>query len=148
MRLESMLEEHKKNPPEKGAKSLTIQNYKEKEAYLIFEVINLYTFFFCKLTVVFQIKRYRTYAYMLRSRAPAPLNPPIIETPPAVRLAQNSIGELDESAFTSQQSHVTVVEASGGGGLVPPPIPERRASPVTNRYSYRQAIYSGSGELD
>lgn len=46
MRLESMLEEHKKNPPEKGAKSLTIQNYKEKEAYLIFEVINLDTFFF------------------------------------------------------------------------------------------------------
>lgn len=46
MRLESMLEEHKKNPPEKGAKSLTIQNYKEKEAYLTFEVIHLYIYFF------------------------------------------------------------------------------------------------------
>lgn len=96
--------------------------------------------------IIFQIKRYRTYAYMLRSRAPAPLTPPIIETAPAVRLAQNSIGEVDESA-ASPQGQVTIVEGNGGG-LVPPPIPERRSSPVTNRYSYRQAIYSGSGELD
>ncbi|XP_050297414.1 PH and SEC7 domain-containing protein isoform X2 [Anthonomus grandis grandis] len=118
VRLEAMLEEHRKCPPEKGAKSLIVQNYKEKETYLNFE-----------------IKRYRTYAYMLRSRAPAPLTPPIIETAPAVRLAQNSIGEVDESAVSSQPpGHVTVVEG-GGSSLVPPPIPERRSSPVTNRCS-------------
>ncbi|XP_066261858.1 PH and SEC7 domain-containing protein isoform X2 [Euwallacea similis] len=117
VRLETTLEDHRKNPPDKGAKSLVVQNYKEKEAYLVFE-----------------IKRYRTYAYMLRSRAPAPINPPIIETAPAVRLAQNSIGEVDESVTSPQQSHVLVVEGNGGG-LVPPPIPERRSSPVTNRRS-------------
>uniref|UniRef100_A0AAR5P2I4 Uncharacterized protein n=1 Tax=Dendroctonus ponderosae TaxID=77166 RepID=A0AAR5P2I4_DENPD len=116
-RLEAMLDEHRKSPPDKGAKSLVIQNYKEKEVYLTFEV-----------------KRYRTYSYMLRSRAPVSLTPPIIETAPAVRLAQNSIGEVDESA-TSPQGHVTVMETTCAG-LVPPPIPERRASPVTNRCSF------------
>lgn len=114
MRLETTLDEHRKSPPEKGSKSLVVQNYKEKEAYLTFE-----------------IKRYRTYAYMLRSRAPPPITPPIIETAPAVRLAENSIGEVDESAATAQ-NQVTVVEGNAGG-LVPPPIPERRSSPVTNR---------------
>ncbi|CAH1126150.1 unnamed protein product [Ceutorhynchus assimilis] len=119
VRLEAMLDEHRKYPPDKGAKSLVIQNYREKEAYLTFEA-----------------KRYRTYAYMLRSRAPAPLTPPIIETAPAVRLAQNSIGEVDETVTSPQQSHVTVVEGNGGGGLVPPPIPERKSSPLTNRCSF------------
>lgn len=37
-RLETELDEHRKSPPEKGAKSLAIQNYKEKEAYLNYEV--------------------------------------------------------------------------------------------------------------
>lgn len=40
MRLENELDEHRKAPPERGAKSLIVQNYKEKEAYLIFEVSN------------------------------------------------------------------------------------------------------------
>lgn len=38
MRLENELEEHKKQPPERGAKSLIVQNFKEKDAYLTFEV--------------------------------------------------------------------------------------------------------------
>lgn len=38
MRLESELEEHHKSPPERGSKSLVIQNYKEKEVYLNYEV--------------------------------------------------------------------------------------------------------------
>jgi PH/SEC7 domain-containing protein len=38
LRLEAELEEHRKSPPEKGSKSLVVQNYKEKEAYLNFEV--------------------------------------------------------------------------------------------------------------
>lgn len=38
-RLEATLEEHRKSPPEKGTKSLIVQNYKEKEAYLTYEVI-------------------------------------------------------------------------------------------------------------
>lgn len=37
-RLENELEEHQKMPPEKGSKSLTIQNYKERDVYLSYEV--------------------------------------------------------------------------------------------------------------
>lgn len=38
MRLETMLDEHRKYPPEKGSKSQVLQNYKEKESYLNYEV--------------------------------------------------------------------------------------------------------------
>lgn len=38
MRLEAMLDEHRRSPPEKGSKSQVLQNYKEKETYLNFEV--------------------------------------------------------------------------------------------------------------
>nr|CAH7743273.1 unnamed protein product [Callosobruchus chinensis] len=51
MRLESMLQEHRRCPPEKGAKSQVVQNYKEKEAYLNYE-----------------LTRYRTYTYILRTK--------------------------------------------------------------------------------
>lgn len=57
------------------------------------------------------------------------------------------IGEVDEA------TGVAVLEGAGPG-IVPPPVPQRR-SPPTNRYSYRQAIYSrnvlngaGNGEAD
>ncbi|XP_030758159.1 exchange factor for Arf-6 isoform X3 [Sitophilus oryzae] len=119
LRLEAMLEEHRKSPPEKGSKSLIVQNYKEKETYLKFE-----------------IDKYTTYIRTLRTRAPPqPLHVPaqsttIVEPAPAVRLAENSIGEVDETSGGG--GHVTLVE---GVGLVPPPIPERKtsSSPVTNR---------------
>jgi hypothetical protein len=82
-----------------------------------------------------QLKRYKTYAYLLRSKmAQYPeLEPSLVET---------AIGEVDE--------RVVGVVGPGvecdGMGLVPPPIPERplpRANP-TNRYSYRAAIYNSS----
>lgn len=38
-RLEAELDEHRRHPPERGAKALTVQNYKEKDAYLHYEVI-------------------------------------------------------------------------------------------------------------
>jgi hypothetical protein len=37
-RLEKELEDHRKHVPDKSAKNLVIQNYKEKEAYLCYEV--------------------------------------------------------------------------------------------------------------
>lgn len=37
-RLEAELDEHRRHPPERGAKALTVQNYKEKDAYLHHEV--------------------------------------------------------------------------------------------------------------
>lgn len=49
-------------------------------------------------------------------------------------LVESCIGEVDEA------SGVALLESSAGG-IVPPPVPDRR-SPPTNRYSYRQAIYS------
>ncbi|XP_046667484.1 PH and SEC7 domain-containing protein isoform X3 [Homalodisca vitripennis] len=50
-RLEAELEQHRSHVPERGAKSLTLQNFKEKDAYLHHE-----------------LKRYKTYAYLLKSR--------------------------------------------------------------------------------
>lgn len=38
-RLEAELDEHRRHPPERSAKALTVQNYKEKDAYLHHEVI-------------------------------------------------------------------------------------------------------------
>ncbi|XP_065157162.1 PH and SEC7 domain-containing protein isoform X2 [Atheta coriaria] len=73
MRLESELEEHRRSPPERNAKSLVVQNYKEREVYLNFEV-----------------KRYRAYAYILRSKMSA--YPEL-----GVSLVESCIGELDEA---------------------------------------------------
>ncbi|XP_049836509.1 PH and SEC7 domain-containing protein isoform X5 [Schistocerca gregaria] len=50
-RLESQLEEHRRNPPDRSARGLVLHNYREKDAYLHHE-----------------LKRYKTYAYLLRSR--------------------------------------------------------------------------------
>ncbi|KAK8769980.1 hypothetical protein V5799_013555, partial [Amblyomma americanum] len=70
--LEKELEEHVANAPEKGAKSRTVAEFVEKESFLQSE-----------------LKRYRTYAYLLRSKmAQYPeLVPALVET---------SIGEVDE----------------------------------------------------
>lgn len=38
-RLEAELEDHRRHPPERSAKSLNIQNYKEKDVYLHYEVM-------------------------------------------------------------------------------------------------------------
>ncbi|XP_029343500.1 PH and SEC7 domain-containing protein 2 isoform X2 [Acyrthosiphon pisum] len=49
--LEVELEIHKKKPPERGTKNITLQFYKEKESHLLEEY-----------------KRYKTYVYLLRSK--------------------------------------------------------------------------------
>lgn len=38
LRLEAELEQHRRHTPERGAKALSQQNYKEKDAYLHYEV--------------------------------------------------------------------------------------------------------------
>ncbi|XP_015127362.1 PH and SEC7 domain-containing protein 2 isoform X2 [Diachasma alloeum] len=95
-RLEAELEEHRRHPPERGAKALTVQNYKEKDTYLHYE-----------------LKRYKTYAYLLRSRLA------FTEVEPS--LVESSIGEVDEGGGVLLNAEV---------GLVPPPVPDR---PATNR---------------
>lgn len=71
-RLEAELETHRRHIPERGAKALTVQNYKEKDAYLHYE-----------------LKRYKTYAYTLKSR---------ISQYPELEgsLVESSIGEATE----------------------------------------------------
>jgi len=121
-RLEAELEDHRRHPPERSAKSLSIQNYKEKDVYLHFE-----------------LKRYKTYAYLLRSRISQypELEPSLVET---------CIGEVDESGTVTlmEVAAAAAVVGGDGGGIVSPTVPDRRASPTTNRYSYRAAIYSGT----
>lgn len=69
-----------------------------------------------------QLKRYKTYSYLLRSRlAFTEIEPSLVES---------SIGEVDESSGGVLNSDV---------GVVPPPVPDR---PASNRYSYRAAIYN------
>ncbi|XP_048514611.1 PH and SEC7 domain-containing protein isoform X2 [Athalia rosae] len=93
-RLEAELDEHRRHPPERNAKALTVQNYKEKDAYLHYE-----------------LKRYKTYAYLLRSR--------LAFTDVEPSLVESSIGEVDEGAGNLANAEV---------GLVPPPVPDRLPS--------------------
>lgn len=50
-RLEAMLDEHRKSSPDKGCKTQVLQNYKEKESYLNFEVYICTLFFY---RIIFQ----------------------------------------------------------------------------------------------
>lgn len=86
-----------------------------------------------------QLKRYKTYAYLLRSRISQ-----YPELEPS--LAETCIGEVDESGTVTLMEAAAVAGVVGGdgGGIVSPTVPDRRASPTTNRYSYRAAIYSGT----
>jgi len=93
----------------------------------------------CLFFFIGQLKRYKTYAYLLRSRIPQypELEPSLVET---------CIGEVDESGTVTlmEVAAAAAVVGGDGGGIVSPTVPERRAGPTTNRYSYRAAIYSGS----
>ncbi|XP_056634104.1 PH and SEC7 domain-containing protein isoform X10 [Diorhabda sublineata] len=107
MRLGAMLDDHRKSPPEKGSKSQVIQNYKEKETYLTYE-----------------LKRYKTYSLMLRSKMS---HYPEL----TVSLAENSIGEADETLAGAIGPSVCLLDETGGG-VVAPPLPDR-PSPTVNR---------------
>ncbi|XP_046616044.1 PH and SEC7 domain-containing protein isoform X2 [Neodiprion virginianus] len=90
-RLEAELDEHRRHPPERNSKALTVQNYKEKDVYLHYE-----------------LKRYKTYAYLLRSR--------LAFTDVEPSLVESSIGEVDEGTGNLANTDVA---------LVPPPVPDR-----------------------
>jgi hypothetical protein len=83
-----------------------------------------------------QLKRYKTYAYLLRSRI---TQYPELEA----TLVETCIGEVDEGGTVTLREAAGVV-GGDGGGIISPAVPDRRASPTTNRYSYRAAIYSGT----
>ncbi|XP_064114835.1 PH and SEC7 domain-containing protein-like isoform X6 [Macrobrachium nipponense] len=98
--LERELEDHKAHPPERNSKVASASNYREKEAYLTSE-----------------IKRYRTYVYLLRSR---------LTTQQGGQQGTSSgldVGDLP--VFEARP----VSDGSDGGDrgsrVIPPPIPER-----------------------
>ncbi|KAK9688018.1 Pleckstrin homology domain [Popillia japonica] len=99
------LDEHRKAPPERGAKSLIVQNYKEKEAYLIFE-----------------LRRYSTYVNVLKA------NVSRFPEPGGICVLENSIGEMEDEA----SGGVSFLEGNVGP-IVPPPIPERKSPPINRR---------------
>lgn len=59
---------------------------------------------------------------------------------------ETCIGEVDEGGPATLMEAAAAVAVVGGdtSGIIPPTVPDRRASPTTNRYSYRAAIYSGT----
>jgi len=81
------------------------------------------------LVFVFQLKRYRTYAYLLRSR--------MSQYP---ELVEPSLAEESCLSIAEEEANGSEVR---GVSVVPPPVPDRR-SPPNNRYSYRAAIYNSS----
>ncbi|CAH2002013.1 unnamed protein product [Acanthoscelides obtectus] len=128
MRLESMLEEHRRSPPEKGAKSQVVQNYKEKEVYLNYE-----------------LKRYRTYTYILRTKLSQYLEmgATVSATMGAGACPPASLAEVDEGL---QPMAATVAQHTvGGPETEAEQQPKSSPTSAVNRYSYRQAIYSGGG---
>ncbi|KAF8795799.1 PH and SEC7 domain-containing protein like [Argiope bruennichi] len=106
LKLEKELEEHLSHPPDKSAKSRVVNEYVEKENYLQYE-----------------LKRYRTYSYLLRSKAAqfSDLEAPLVES---------SIGEVDELLEKNDQTHAPPSESSN---------PVKRS--LSDRFSYRAAIY-------
>lgn len=144
MRLEALLDEHRKSPLDKNSKTQVLQNYKEKEDYLNFEVcyvskllseftlalLAMFVFTYSlNIDCSFQLKRYRTYSYMLRTK--------ICQYPELnINFLENSIGEVDEASGNGKIS-----TKDDTMGIVPLHLPHK-PSPTINRHSYRQAIYN------
>ncbi|XP_018012230.2 uncharacterized protein LOC108669415 isoform X2 [Hyalella azteca] len=91
-RLEEDLQQHLAKPPDKTAKTNTLANYREKEAYLNE-----------------QIKRYRAYVYLLRSKLAADVPPPPVPDLPVFSPGRDP-----------HHDH-----AGDNGRVVAPPIPQR-----------------------
>ncbi|XP_069976917.1 PH and SEC7 domain-containing protein 1 isoform X5 [Penaeus vannamei] len=112
--LERELEDHKAHPPEKTSRAATASNYREKEAYLNSEV-----------------KRYRTYVYLLRSR---------LSSQQSGQQGTNAgidVGDLP--VFEARPAGEGAEGGERGARVVPPPIPERArpgdSPPPTAKFS-------------
>ncbi|GFS76008.1 PH and SEC7 domain-containing protein 3 [Nephila pilipes] len=108
MKLEKEIEEHLSHPPDRSAKSRVVNEFVEKENFLQYE-----------------LKRYRTYTYLLRSKAAQfpELEPPLVET---------SIGEVDELLEKNDQTHAPAPTTESSNSV-------KRS--LSDRFSYRAAIY-------
>ncbi|XP_064458502.1 PH and SEC7 domain-containing protein-like isoform X2 [Ornithodoros turicata] len=119
VQLEKDLEEHVAHAPEKGSKSRLVGDFIDKETFLQYE-----------------LKRYRTYAYLLRSKmAQYPeLVPPLVET---------SIGEVEEPTDSgaappcgSPRTTKPCRSPQGGGS------PARSKRNPVERFSYKAAVFN------
>ncbi|XP_063605221.1 PH and SEC7 domain-containing protein-like isoform X4 [Penaeus indicus] len=112
--LERELEDHKAHPPEKTSRAATASNYREKEAYLNSEV-----------------KRYRTYVYLLRSRLTSQ------QSGQQGTNAGIDVGDLP--VFEARPAGEGAEGGERGARVVPPPIPERArpgdSPPPTAKFS-------------
>jgi hypothetical protein len=136
-------------------KGLALQNYKEKEAYLQFEVIIVLQRISFENTLIhffLQLKRYKTYVYLLCSRLNAdpdsieddsnelllkPRPPSVPPTSTNLHLNLNIVGGGVGASIPLSTSPTT--GAGAGTQLVQPTSPQSHSA--TNRYSYRAAIY-------
>ena len=143
-----MLADHKRgSAPSKG---LPLQNYKEKESYLAYEVcLPIYCLWKFKTSsyfCLFQLKRYKIYSNILNARVLAeqaelqnciltdeetspPISQPQSYQPLTVNLSSsnNDTIQLQQPKLTSHQ---------------------QQPSLNTNRYSYRAAIYRSEAQQD
>ncbi|CAH1795553.1 unnamed protein product [Owenia fusiformis] len=133
--LERELSEHKANPPEKGAKSRYVSEYLEKEQYLEFE-----------------LRRFKTYAYLLSSKMAAfpELEPSLVETTigeveeppsPPVQEAQSALNAVKE--LIGQTPGITKTP-----GIAAPPVVNPVQRSLSDRYSYRAAIYKTDADIE
>lgn len=111
-------------------KGLALQNYREKEAYLQYEVCHL-KFSSLKLCshhlflfFDFQLKRYKTYVYLLSSH---------INSNPTDNIINIIIGANNSAPTTPTLGEEDELKPLGGAGA--------NLQQGTNRYSYRAAIY-------
>lgn len=142
-KLENVLQEHRSTlVPTKG---LAMQNHKEKETYLQYEVTTGKKSRLSKNTdSIFselQLKRYKTYVYLLNSHMSSSQPNDLIN----VIISSNALGEslssdVEDSsessngAKTKQQNK----DCTNSGAGAQTQQPQQH---TTNRYSYRTAIY-------
>ncbi|KAK2181651.1 hypothetical protein NP493_386g03008 [Ridgeia piscesae] len=121
--LEQELKDHRRNAPDKGSKSRTIQQYCEKESYLQYE-----------------LKRFKMYSFLMQARMTTypELEPSLVEI---------AIGEVDEPpASPPADSHMAPIYPGTTTVTVSPRSRDSRVvqRSQSDRYSYRAAIYTGN----
>lgn len=133
-KLENTITEHKQGSvPTKG---LALQNYREKEAYLQYEVrpgtrstlLLIWLFF---LFLALQLKRYKTYVYLLSSH---------INSNPSDNIISIIIGANNSTPTTPTLGEEDELKPLGAGAN------HQNDQQGTNRYSYRAAIYRSDSQ--
>lgn len=154
IQLQEEWEEHKNGQvPTKG---LALQNYKEKDAYLHFEVIGLKNHNWNTLIQsFFKLKRYRTYVDILSSRLLASGDKLdgdelVPETSPQKLTDVDISASATTSSYHHTETPLTNEEVSLRTGSEKDLLISASAigSSTANRYSYRAAIYHTDAQQD